>query len=69
MLRARLAVVHGSILAWLETRRTDERGASIIEYALLLAMIVTVAVGAVLLVGHATMHLLNNSAQNIAGHG
>ena len=40
-------------------RRDDERGASLIEYALLLALIAIVAVGAVTFLGRATSESLD----------
>jgi len=43
----------------------DNRGASLVEYALLLALIAVVAIGALTFLGGAVSHVLNNVANNI----
>lgn len=57
-----LSVLASLVTSWLD-RRHDERGASLVEYALLLALVVVVAIGALVLVGGGTSNLLNNSGQ------
>ena len=46
------------------TRRSvrDERGASLVEYALLLALIVVVCVGAITIIGDSTNNTLSKTA-------
>lgn len=51
-------------MAWLTTRQ-DERGASLVEYALLVALIAVVMVGAVTLVGEGTSGSLDRSTTSI----
>jgi Flp pilus assembly pilin Flp len=48
-------------------RRVDraQEGASLVEYALLLALIVVVAIGAIIVIGNVTSNSINNSAQNL----
>lgn len=43
----------------------DEAGASLVEYALLLALIAVVAIGALIFLGGAVNNTLNNVAGNI----
>ncbi len=40
-----------SLSSWLKTRLADERGANLVEYGLLLALVVLVAIGAITLLG------------------
>lgn len=40
----------------------DDAGASMVEYALLLALIVVVAIAAVVVIGHVTNNSINNTA-------
>jgi Flp pilus assembly pilin Flp len=42
--------------------RRDEAGASLVEYALLLALIVVVAIGVVVIIGNVTSNTINNAA-------
>ena len=55
-----------SFLAWLASRGSDEQGASLVEYALLLALVAVVAIGALIFLGHSVNNTLNNVANNIA---
>ena len=64
---SQVAVMYQLVVAKVLDHRTDERGASLIEYVLLLAMIVAVAIGAMVLLGDTTANSLSNSAQNIGG--
>ena len=45
--------------------RADETGASLVEYALLLALIAVVAIGALVFLGHSVSNQLNNVANTI----
>lgn len=45
----------------------DERGASLVEYALLLALIAIVCIGGVTLIGRATMEPLSSAASMFGG--
>jgi Flp pilus assembly pilin Flp len=47
----------------------DETGASLVEYALLLALIAVVAIGALVFLGHTVSNTLNNVGNDIAGGG
>ena len=60
-MRGRIQLRVGSI----RVRGFDECGASLVEYTLLLALIVGVAIGAFALVGYSSADLLNNSAQQL----
>ena len=44
----------------------DEKGASLVEYALLLALIAVVAIGALVFLGHTVSNTLNNVGNDIA---
>lgn len=44
----------------------DDTGASLVEYALLLALIAVVAIGALIFLGQTVSNTLSNVAQNIA---
>jgi pilus assembly protein Flp/PilA len=44
----------------------NESGASLVEYALLLALIAVVAIGALIFLGHGVNNTLNNIANNLA---
>ena len=58
------------VLEWVRAaiRRpaSDDRGASLVEYALLLALIALVCIGAVTLLGSATSDNVTNSADSLA---
>ncbi len=45
--------------------RADETGASLVEYALLLALIAVVAIGALTFLGHTVSNTLNNVGNTI----
>jgi len=49
------------------SRRTDERGASVIEYALLLALIVVVCIAAIVLIGDTTDNSLSRTGSSLLG--
>jgi pilus assembly protein Flp/PilA len=44
----------------------NESGASLVEYALLLALIAVVAIGALIFLGHGVNNTLQNVANNLA---
>lgn len=67
-LLSQIAVLGNFVMAWFEGRRTDEEGTSLVEYALLLALVVAVAIGALVFVGGATSNLLNNAGNAVANH-
>lgn len=50
---------------WLLERRTDESGASLAEYGLILSLVALIALGALALVGGATTNLLTHSSHAI----
>jgi pilus assembly protein Flp/PilA len=56
------------IVGWVRDRvaHKDDTGASLVEYALLLALIAVVAIGALTFLGQSVSHTLNNVAYNIA---
>ncbi len=63
---ARLSVLRTWMMVSANRRRVDEGGASIIEYALLLALLAVVAITALHFVGTSTANLLNKSGNAVA---
>ncbi len=58
-----LAQWQATIISWIKARTSlDEKGASLVEYALLLALIAIVAILALTFLGHAVANTLNNVA-------
>lgn len=56
-----LAVLQATLRTWLTSRaRFSETGASMVEYALLLALIAAVAIGALVILGGSVHNTLNN---------
>ena len=55
------------LVGWVRDHLTpkEERGASLVEYALLLALIAVVAIGALIFLGHTVNNTLNNVANAI----
>jgi pilus assembly protein Flp/PilA len=55
------------IVGWVrsQTSDKDDTGASLVEYALLLALIAVVAIGALTFLGTSVTHTLNNVANAI----
>ena len=53
--------------AWLQTRASDERGASLVEYALLLALIAVVCIAAIGFIGSAANDNFNSTGSAIDG--
>jgi pilus assembly protein Flp/PilA len=58
-----------TIVDWARQRFSgkDDTGASLVEYALLLALIAVVAIGALTFLGHSVSSTLNNVANDING--
>jgi pilus assembly protein Flp/PilA len=52
--------------AWLTSFTTNERGASLVEYALLVALIAVVVIGAVTLLGNTAEDTFSDVAGSIA---
>lgn len=62
-----LALWQATLRTWLADRaRFGETGASMVEYALLLALIAVVAIVALVFLGHSVNSTLNNVAGNMA---
>lgn len=57
-----IVILQATVVSWLKARFSDEGGASLVEYALLLALIAVVAIGALILLGHSVSNTLNNTA-------
>jgi pilus assembly protein Flp/PilA len=55
------------LVSWVRSHVSgkDDRGASLVEYALLLALIAVVAIGALIFLGGAVNNTLNNVASTI----
>lgn len=53
------------VSAWLKARVSSERGASLVEYALLVALIAVVCIGAVGFLGTQASDQLNNVGSSI----
>jgi len=63
---AQLATWQATLVSWIKARTSlDERGASLVEYALLLALIAIVAIIALTFLGHAVSNTLNNVADYV----
>jgi len=63
----KLAYLQVTLRAMLANRLSmDESGASLVEYALLLALIAVVAIGALIFLGHGVNNTLQNVANNLA---
>lgn len=60
-----MLVLGSVIVGWFKKLGDDERGASLVEYALLLALIAVVAIGALLFLGNSTANTLNNVGQHL----
>lgn len=59
-----LFAVQAAVIGWLK-RSNDERGASLVEYALLLALIAIVAIVALIFLGGSVQTQLNNVANHV----
>jgi pilus assembly protein Flp/PilA len=59
-------VQYNFIKAWLLAQTKTERGASLVEYALLVALIAVVCIGAVTFLGNNASDKLNEVAESIS---
>jgi pilus assembly protein Flp/PilA len=56
------------LATWLRARFDDERGASLVEYALLVGLIAVVCVSAITVVGNSTSAKFSNVGQSLAAN-
>ncbi len=56
------------LATWLRARFDDERGASLVEYALLLALIAVVCIGAITILGGNANDKLDNAGQSLGAN-
>ena len=61
----RISFLKVTVVSWFKSRLEVEAGASLVEYALLLALIAVVAIGALVLLGKNTATTLNTVANNV----
>lgn len=54
-----ILALKAAVTAWFGRVQDDERGASLVEYALLLALIAVVAIAALIFLGHSVSNTLN----------
>jgi pilus assembly protein Flp/PilA len=64
-LLSQLILLQSTIVGWFKDRLSGEEGASLVEYALLLALIAVVAIGALIFLGHTASNSLNSIANNL----
>ena len=57
------------LASWLRARFDDEKGASLVEYALLVALIAIVCIAAITLLGNAASNQLSNAGNTISAAG
>ena len=63
----KLAIAQLTLRTWITSRLSfDDVGASLVEYALLLALIAVVAITALIFLGHSVNNTLQNVGNNIA---
>ena len=63
----KLAILQVTLRSWITSRLSfDDVGASLVEYALLLALIAVVAITALIFLGHSVNNTLQNVGNNIA---
>lgn len=62
-----LTMLYLNVVGWFQDRLSDERGASLVEYALLLVLIAVVAIAALTFLGKTVAHTFNNVANNLTG--
>lgn len=60
-----LLAVQAAVVGWFKKFTEDERGASLVEYALLLALIAIVAIVALIFLGGSVKSQLNNVANHV----
>ena len=61
----KLAALRNNVGGWFRRRFIDEAGASLVEYASLLALIAVIAIAALVFLGHSASNVLNNVANNL----
>lgn len=59
--------IYTAFSCWISSRHRDETGASLVEYALLVALIAVVAIGGMTLLGHNVNNTLNDVANQVGG--
>ena len=57
------------LATWIRAHVKEERGASLVEYALLVALIAVVCIAAIALIGHSAASQLSNTGNSIANTG
>jgi Flp pilus assembly pilin Flp len=63
----KVTILQITLRAWITSRMScDDVGASLVEYALLLALIAVVAITALVFLGHSVSNTLQNAGNNIA---
>ena len=65
MIITKLMLLRTTVASFFADRAEREEGASLVEYALLLALVAVVAIGALVLLGHTVNNTLTNVANNI----
>lgn len=55
-----LTMLYLNVVGWFQDRLSDERGASLVEYALLLVLIAVVAIAALTFLGGTVANTFNN---------
>lgn len=60
-----LTMLYLNVVGWFQDRERDERGASLVEYALLLVLIAVVAIAALTFLGGTVANTFNNVANNL----
>jgi pilus assembly protein Flp/PilA len=57
---------HEFLATWLRARFDDEKGASLVEYALLVALIAIICIGAITLIGSNASDKLSTAGNSLA---
>jgi pilus assembly protein Flp/PilA len=60
-----LLALQAAVVGWFKKFSDEERGAALVEYALLLALIAIVAIVALIFLGGSVKHQLNNVANHV----
>lgn len=66
---AQFLAVQAAVIDWFKKLADEERGASLVEYALLLALIAIVAIVALIFLGGSVTSQLNNVANHVNSGG
>ena len=59
--------MQAAVVSWFKGHFSDENGASLVEYALLLALIAVIAIGSLIFLGKSVNTTLHNTANAING--